>query len=190
MNRDDGFTLPELLVSIVIAALIIGIAGNALITGFKTNDATSQRLSESHDAQVAASTFDRDVQSSDTVSTSDADAVCNLALGGGGYALTLSMQWTEVTPTGAPGTNYIADYLVQTRAGRQPALHRRLCNNSGGPMALQRDVILSDNLANASSAALSCVPAGCPSKPQTVSLQVTEKSGYVFVMNARRRPTP
>src|SRR3954471_7167173 len=113
MNRDDGFTLPELLIAIVLAALIIGVASQALMTGLRTNDTTSQRLSESHDAQVAASTFDRDVQSWAMVGTTDADPVCNLALGAGGYTLVLSLKWTEVTPQGAGGPSYTADYLVQ-----------------------------------------------------------------------------
>lgn len=187
MTRDDGFTLPELLVAIAIGALIIVVAGQALITGLRTNDVTSQRLAESHDAQVAANTFDRDVQSSGTVGTSDSDAVCNLALGRGSYSLTLSFQWTEASTN----NGYIADYLVETRSGHQPALHRRLCiKPSGGSTSLQRDVVISDNLATASSAVVTCTPTTpCPSKPVTVSLQVTEKSGYVFTMTADRRTT-
>jgi len=189
MNGDDGFTLPELLIAIVISSLLISVMSAVLIMSLKTNDKTSQRLYESHDAQVSANTYDRDAQSSDTVAFADADAVCNLAVSDGGYSLVLSFQWTEASAT-PPNDVYIADYLVQTRSGQQPALHRRLCKKpGGGSTLLQRDVIISDNLATSGSTAVTCDTMPCPSKPKTVALQVTEKSGYTFTMSAQRRPT-
>jgi len=57
----DGFTLIELLMSIAILGIIAVPLGDALIGFLHNNDATTARLSESHDAQIAAAYFSQDV---------------------------------------------------------------------------------------------------------------------------------
>lgn len=188
LDDDAGFTLPEVLVAIALSLVVSAVLAAIVIMALKTNDSTQQRLTESHDAQLSANTFDRDVQSSEVVATSDSDAVCNLALGSPAtYSLVLHLRWTEPN-----GDVRIADYLVETRSGARPrALHRRLCLRTSGSSTttLQRDVVISDNLASgASNPAVTCTPAGgCSNTSATVAIQITETSGYVFTMTAKRR---
>jgi prepilin-type N-terminal cleavage/methylation domain-containing protein len=61
-GADDGFTLIELLVTIVVLGVIVAPLSAVVITYLKNTDATSARMSESHDAQMAASYFAQDVQ--------------------------------------------------------------------------------------------------------------------------------
>jgi prepilin-type N-terminal cleavage/methylation domain-containing protein len=59
--RDDGFTLIEALVAIVILGVITLALGNVVIGFVKNTDATSDRLALSHDAQITAAYFATDV---------------------------------------------------------------------------------------------------------------------------------
>ncbi len=60
---DAGFTLVELLLSIVILA-IVAAPLTAVVIGFlKNTDTTAARMSESHDAQISSAYFGQDVQS-------------------------------------------------------------------------------------------------------------------------------
>lgn len=60
---DDGFTLVELLIALVILGIIIAPLTGAVISYLHNTDATIGRLSESHDAQIASTYFAQDVQS-------------------------------------------------------------------------------------------------------------------------------
>jgi prepilin-type N-terminal cleavage/methylation domain-containing protein len=63
IRRDDGFTLVELLVVIVILALVVGPLAAAVIVYTRNTDRTIDRMAESHDAQIASAYFAQDVQS-------------------------------------------------------------------------------------------------------------------------------
>ena len=63
MREERGFTLVELLVSMVIMSLLIGAIGSALVVSFRTTDATNQRMAENHDVQITSSYLANDVQS-------------------------------------------------------------------------------------------------------------------------------
>jgi prepilin-type N-terminal cleavage/methylation domain-containing protein len=60
-HADDGFTLVELLVAIVILAVITVPLADAVIGVLRNQDDTENRLALSHDAQIAASYFAQDV---------------------------------------------------------------------------------------------------------------------------------
>jgi prepilin-type N-terminal cleavage/methylation domain-containing protein len=61
-SDDAGFTLVELLMSIVILGVIMAPLTGVVLTYFRNADATSARLNESHDAQITAAWFSQDVQ--------------------------------------------------------------------------------------------------------------------------------
>lgn len=63
LSDERGLTLVELLVVIAILGIIIVPLGNAMITYFKSSTESTNLLSESHDAQIAAAYFAQDVQS-------------------------------------------------------------------------------------------------------------------------------
>ena len=60
---DAGFTLVELVVAIVLLGIIAVPLGSALLSFFRNTNATSDRLAESHDAQISSAYFGQDVQS-------------------------------------------------------------------------------------------------------------------------------
>jgi prepilin-type N-terminal cleavage/methylation domain-containing protein len=71
VRSEAGFTLLELLVVLVIIPLILGAIAMALIVSFNNQAATSNRLSDSVNAQVTSLFFQRDVQGASYVTTSD-----------------------------------------------------------------------------------------------------------------------
>lgn len=56
LRAEDGFSLAELLVGIVVVGIIMGSIAAALIVGMRTTDQTTERLNESHDVQISSST--------------------------------------------------------------------------------------------------------------------------------------
>src|SRR6266498_3092358 len=85
-NSEDGFTLVELLVAIVIMAVITVPLANAVMGVLHNQAETSDRMALSHDAQISASYFARDVASVGLRDyTTDPDA-------GGSLPFTASIQ--------------------------------------------------------------------------------------------------
>jgi prepilin-type N-terminal cleavage/methylation domain-containing protein len=62
-GRDAGFTLIELLITITIMGVITVPLGNLVISYFQNRVQVTARLSESHDAQIAAAYFAQDAAS-------------------------------------------------------------------------------------------------------------------------------
>jgi prepilin-type N-terminal cleavage/methylation domain-containing protein len=93
LRGECGFTLTELVITIVIMAVIILPLGNFVIEYFINTGTTVARLSESHDEQLAASYFAQDVAN---VGTRDSN---------------LNMQqsvWTGSFPSGHCGASVAA----------------------------------------------------------------------------------
>jgi prepilin-type N-terminal cleavage/methylation domain-containing protein len=67
MREERGFTLVEIMISMVILGILISSVGGALFISLKTTDATKQRFAESHDVQVASAYLANDVQSASDV---------------------------------------------------------------------------------------------------------------------------
>src|SRR4051794_15475434 len=77
MRDEDGFTLPELMVGMVIMSLLIVAIAGALIVSLKTTGSTEQRLHESQDVLITSSYVANDVQSAASVAVSNATADCS-----------------------------------------------------------------------------------------------------------------
>jgi len=178
-HDDRGFTLIELLVAIVIMGIIAVPMGNVIISYLRNTDATTARLSESHDAQVSAAYFAADVASIGVRSTtysSDPSAPYPLtqsieqnapATGGlfpCGAAATpnavLRFGWDDYT-TGAAGTptRMRVAYVSIADATGQPQLHRLVC---AGSAAISTDTVLAHGLVSASASCASATgPTAC-----------------------------
>lgn len=119
-SRDEeGLTLIELMIVVILLPIVIGAIAVALITVFKNDTGIQTRLSDSHDAQITSTYFVRDVQGAQQV-TSQATPVCGPT--GTGYTQVLGLEW-------ASGGVKVA-YVYEQVAGSAPDLAREFC--SGG----------------------------------------------------------
>jgi prepilin-type N-terminal cleavage/methylation domain-containing protein len=71
MSDDEGLTLIELLIAVVIMGLMLGAITTAMIVAFRTVDARRQAVTDSSGAQLLVSYLVSDVQSADRVQPTD-----------------------------------------------------------------------------------------------------------------------
>jgi prepilin-type N-terminal cleavage/methylation domain-containing protein len=174
--EEAGFTLVELLITIVISGIIMGPIAASLLVGLRTSDETSNRLAGSSDAQLLSIWLPPDVQSAggvagdvSTSSNTDCSGVTN----------TLRLQWRETS--GSTTSTYVAAYAVRPN-GTEWRLVRYQCLNGG----TATEHVVARNLANASAASASV-------NGTKVSMTVTEAStpanptGYTFTVSGYRR---
>ena len=189
MNRNDsGFTLVELVMAVAIMAILGAAFGELGFIGFKTTAQTSTTLASSHDAQESQFYWQQDVQGANVVDSVATDTRCVLT------GDTLLVRFTgQDTGASLVVTSYVEAY-VQRVVGTETQLIRRACSGPyGGTLTDVGDVTVLHSIGNPAllpapvSPALSCLPS-CAS-PRSVTLTVTEQSGYSFAMTGRRRTT-
>jgi len=201
-RRDAGFTLIELLVTVVILGLIMLPLGNAIIGVLHNYNATSDRLALSHDAQISAAYFGRDVAA---VGLHDYPAngaplkasvqvnaqyntggqTCGTAATPAALVRFLSDDWDNSGPQPVLGTDVVAYYLAGTQ------LHRLRCTGSATPAS---DVILAHYVTGTPK--VTCVnPVVCDgaSVPEQVNLTFTVSKSptdsYQLTLTGQRRQT-
>jgi prepilin-type N-terminal cleavage/methylation domain-containing protein len=169
LRREDGFTLPELIISIVIVGGLMGAIGSALIVSLRTTDVTSARFSESHDAQIASAYLAKDVQSASVgVAQPPSSTNCNGAgtrLVGFNYS-TSANDW--------------ACYYYGVSGGET-----RVTRSYGG-----QTITVAHFAATSGAPTITCSPSACSattSSPDRVSIVFTELSGYTYTLLGSRR---
>ncbi|HET9730241.1 MAG TPA: prepilin-type N-terminal cleavage/methylation domain-containing protein, partial [Acidimicrobiia bacterium] len=192
---EQGMTLVEVIVGVVILTMITGAASAALITGLKNSRPTTQRVRESNDAQVIAAFLIRDAQAAGGinpftattdpslgVSTTDA-AGCST-----GDTLVMRFKWRDFTSSSAYH-DHVATYYLNPLSHQ---LTRRTCvdgtNDSSTP--------LGGSISSVSGACVTnSVPSACgPALPDIVQLNVTEikldnePAPYSYTLQANVRP--
>ena len=206
---DRGFTLVELLLVIVIVGVITVPLSSVVIGFLKNTDATTARLIESHDGQIAAAYWAQDVASIGTRLTTypyapqqsvELNAAYNLGpypCGAAGTpAAVVRLAWDEFSMD--PATNVVTStvvrvaYVVRTVAGATE-LHRLRCQGSATVVS---DVTLAHVLDPATLPALTCTtPTTCTTAvvPDTLTLTLTLKDpknqggAYVVPLTGQRR---
>jgi prepilin-type N-terminal cleavage/methylation domain-containing protein len=98
LDRDDGFTLIEIIVATIITGIIIVAIGSALVVTLRTNDSTDQRISENHDVQIESAYLANDVQSAASVNVPGSGANCS-----GGFTTLVTLTYGG---TGSPAAVY------------------------------------------------------------------------------------
>ena len=143
VRGDDGFTLVELLVAIVIMGVISVPLTNVVISYLHNSDATMARLLESHDVQISSAYWAQDVASIGTRSTTSlypltqsvetdvAYSASKYPCGPAGTTPIVTLAWDDFT---GPGTSTLVRVAyVRKAAPGQTALtelHRLRCDGT------------------------------------------------------------
>lgn len=204
MGGDAGFTLVELIMAIAIIGVITVPLGDVVLGFLKNTDATTARLLESHDVQIASAYWAQDVAS---VGTRDpAYALTPYVESGVAYDSGLYPCGPEGTPIaiarlawddfdGAGEARVVR--VAYFRQGTE--LHRLRCNGSSVKVS---DVILAHNLDPnpdpLTPPMVTCTPACTtePAMPTTVTLNLTLKgpnsgdAAYNVALTGQRRQSP
>jgi prepilin-type N-terminal cleavage/methylation domain-containing protein len=192
-SDDRGVTLPEVLVALAILAVIIFPLSDALIGFVRNTDATTRRMSESHDIQLANTYFARDIDNLGVHQWSPPTLVLLASINNASWPLWsctgpgtplagggLSLAWDDPTNASGPPTVIRVTYLVRD-VGGEHQLRRLLCRGSS---TVESDLVVVHNLvgtpapvvvcATATGTAISCTGAGA-NVPQRVTLTVNIK---------------
>jgi prepilin-type N-terminal cleavage/methylation domain-containing protein len=182
---DDGVTLLELLVCMALSSIIIAALAAGFFASTRAIDVSSDRMADTHDAQMASRFFTTDVQSANRITKSSA-----FACGSGSPLITFAwFGWT--------GSNHavikFASYFVQNQDGEQQLI-RSFCSGGGAAST----VVIAHNLAG--SPTVTCfLPSGdenpdCSDRSvATAQLTGTAQSGstdtssFSYVLRATRR---
>lgn len=120
---EEGFTLIELVIVLVILPLVMGAVAVVLITTLQDSAGVSTRISESVDSQITSAFYVRDVQSAQFVTTSATAAAPWAAVAGGSVcgsgpstAIVVSLAWASGTTL---GTGTTAETVVTYRKTAQ-----------------------------------------------------------------------
>ena len=200
----EGFTLIELLVAIAILGIITVPLGSVVIGYLRSTDATTARLIESHDVQIASAYWAQDVASIGTRSTTSPFAFnqsveTGVAYDAGLYpcgaagtpSAIVRFAWDDSSGPGVTATLVRVAYVVQTVSG-QKELHRLRCEGSA---AVVSDVTLAHALDPSTPPALWCSTTctASPAVPKSVTLTLSIKDpknlggAYVVTLAGQRR---
>ena len=157
---EAGFTLVELLVVLVILPLLLGAIAVALIVSLENTGSTSNRLSDSVNAQTTSAYFVRDVQGATWITTKS-----SLYSSSQIYS---SSSPSVCGPTTSPGTLLIAFYrpVSQTGGGTDPQaldVGYWLVANGTGPTQTEQIIRYScsaNNSAGVTSVQITTAPVG------------------------------
>jgi prepilin-type N-terminal cleavage/methylation domain-containing protein len=173
-SDDRGLTLPEVMIAITILAIIVVPLTEALIGFVRNTDATTQRMNESHDIQLAATYFGHDIQGLGVRDWSSPTLALQQSINNPSYPCTgpgtavLSLAWDDPTSASGSPTVVRVTYLVRD-VGTEHQLRRLLCRGSA---TVQSDIVVAHNLVGIPGPPV-CQPSPCTGAGDAVPQQVT-----------------
>ena len=179
-RNEEGLTLIELIISILILGIIMAPLFSSMVIGLASTEQASQLTANSTDQQVVASFFVNDVQSAADVSTT---STC------GGAGAVVQFHWVDPVD----GKDKVAAY-VRTATSE---LQRVYCENGVSVKTSQLVGALGATGPTVECDGAACSTANPGSTPRAVSMTVTEtgstssasRETYSFTVAATRRTT-
>lgn len=176
-KSEEGFSLIELLATIVITTIISGAVAAAVVVAVKSTDATATRLIASGDAQTVARYFGVDVQAADNVTVGPAMPACVVGPGPDDVEVRSIVDLEGVLMPSNDDTSVVS-YVMETEGTTDvKSLVRLAClRSSDGSVELEASrgrVVLIEELAMLPTLACGVPPAVCEPNPQQVKLSVT-----------------
>lgn len=148
-HGSEGFTLVELLIVVTIMPLIIGAISLGLIMVFSLQNGVSSRITDASDAQVASSTFLKDVQSAAMI-TEEPALACGASMPNSAtQTQLLGLEW------GGNGGSYVktVSYITEQNSGLSSySLIRQLCTNGITSTASSVSIVATDLASDGASA--------------------------------------
>ncbi|HEY7627695.1 MAG TPA: tandem-95 repeat protein, partial [Ilumatobacteraceae bacterium] len=207
VHHDRGFTLVELIMTMVLGAMIAGVVLMALLTSLNVADSTTAQVNDSTDAGLISAFLIRDAQSAGGIDPASATADPSLgastsAIDGDGVACTpspaalvLRLSWLDRTVAAAP-TKFVVSYAITASDpldSTKLELTRRQCAYHEATVDMS-DVVLARSV---NTATASCdFETGttespiCAGRPATVSLHVAgsgERAPFDYTLTAALR---
>ena len=162
---DQGFTLIELLIALLILPLVVGGVSVMLLSVLRSQSAVSNRITGSIDTQALSATLDRDVQSSNFITTK-ATPSCG-------------STGTQILGVESSGTLVSISYDI-VPLGSKFSLWRYSCS-AGNVVTPTGDTQISDNVPSSQSVSVTCSSSCSPatswlpsSSVSLVKMSVTE----------------
>ncbi len=189
---DRGFTLIEVLISLVLSGLIAGVVMSVLLTSLNAADSTTAEINDSNDAGLVSSFLIRDGQSSGGIDPATASATAGVSTTDPAGcvqagALVVRFSWTEHS-SATVHTPTVVTYAFNNTAH---TLSRQICKNGSSTGSA---VLLGSHL---TSAVATCqrgsVPDQTCSRPTGVSLSLTgsgKRAPYSATLSASLRSAP
>src|SRR5688572_21539043 len=185
-QHEAGFTLPELLIVVVVGGLVSGAIAAGFIVSTKATADGKTRLDESHDTQQAAAYFTADASNAsyfrpDAPPTSVGANCQDFEYGGAAGSNVGMFEWVE------GGVTKTALYGIP--AGTEKVMVRRYCENS----ATVSEVKLTRHIGSADPVVTCPTPivpfTTCNQESTYLELSVEENTGYDYTLRADPRPT-
>lgn len=195
---DRGFTLVELVLTVLITGVITVPLAGAAIGYFRNADSTTGRLLESHDVQMSSAYWSHDVASIGRRSgTAPYPLLQSVWVGASSlYSCpvagdpVVSLAWDDFSSAGAAS---LVQVVYSVSGGVE--LHRVRCQLTAGVLVVGRDVTLAHRLDPATRPAVSCSTSctAAPGVPSSIDLRLTledpqsRDAGYVVTLVGHRR---
>jgi prepilin-type N-terminal cleavage/methylation domain-containing protein len=177
-SRDNGFTLVELLIAMMVMGIILPAIGATFYIALRTTDDTNNRILDSHDIQSAAAFVNSDVQNAQTVATNDVSHCVSSAYPAATPADSLYLTWSDLANGGS--VSHQVNYYVSGTS-----LIRSECS-AGVPISA---VAVIGKLDSTVLPDVVCQPTACnaATPPPSVALRGKTGSGQYFSLIGTRR---
>ena len=166
LDDEHGFTLIELLIVCAITPIIVGGLALALISLLSLSQATQNKISDTTDAQIISSYYERDVLGAEQITTSATAAQC-----GTGTQL-LGLEW-NLNPQSGQYQTVVSYVLIGT--GQSRLLVRQYCTSGASTIPMSVTTVASDVKPSQSPPTISVTSgyAGSPSTGWATAVGVT-----------------